>query len=153
MAIQAALTFWREFSIQDFQVSIYAAGGDLAPPITTLLPQRELDRQATEIAKKQDDSETSRKKLIELSRDFKKNSTEVCVPQPLSPHIPITSLPFLALLFHSSSTISFPGISPSRSLFILYMKGSESEWANPQFCRFSFKYVLNVLIEQTGKEL
>jgi homeobox protein cut-like len=56
MAIQAALTFWREFSIQDFQ--------------------RELDRQATEIAKKQDDSETSRKKLIELSRDFKKNSTE-----------------------------------------------------------------------------
>ncbi|CAI8043228.1 Homeobox protein cut-like 1, partial [Geodia barretti] len=56
MAIQAALTFWREFSIQDFQ--------------------RELDRQATEIAKKQDDSETSRKKLIELSREFKKNSSE-----------------------------------------------------------------------------
>ena len=43
-----------------------------------LLLQRELDRQATEIAKKQDDSETSRKKLIELSRDFKRNSTEAC---------------------------------------------------------------------------
>jgi homeobox protein cut-like len=56
MAIQAALKFWREFSVQDFQ--------------------RELDRQATEIAKKQDDSDASRKKLIELSRDFKKNSTE-----------------------------------------------------------------------------
>lgn len=56
MAIQAALKFWREFSVQEFQ--------------------RELDREASEIARKQDDSETSRKKLIELSRDFKKNSTE-----------------------------------------------------------------------------
>ena len=78
MAIQAALTFWREFSVQNFQVCAMGFAPPKNAAALRLLLQRELDRQATEIAKKQDDSETSRKKLIELSRDFKRNSTEVC---------------------------------------------------------------------------
>ena len=41
--------------------------------------QRELDSQAAEIVKRQDESDNSRKKLIEQSREFKKNSTEVHV--------------------------------------------------------------------------
>ena len=39
--------------------------------------QRELDSQAQEVVKRQDDSEASRKKLVELSREFKRTSTEV----------------------------------------------------------------------------
>lgn len=39
--------------------------------------QRELDSQAQEVVKRQDDSEVSRKKLVELSREFKRTSTEV----------------------------------------------------------------------------
>lgn len=38
--------------------------------------QRELDETATEVATRQDDSEASRKKLVELSRDFKKTTSE-----------------------------------------------------------------------------
>ena len=45
----------------------------------------------------------------------------------------------------------------ARNNKIILMKGSESEWANPQFTTLadfpSNDYVLNVLIEQTGKEL
>lgn len=41
--------------------------------------QRTLDEQASEIAQRQDESDASRKKLVELSRDFKKNSSEVSV--------------------------------------------------------------------------
>ena len=44
------------------------------------LVQRELDGQAQEVVKRQDDSEVSRKKLVELSREFKRTSTEVCLP-------------------------------------------------------------------------
>lgn len=39
--------------------------------------QRFLDSQATDIAQRQDESNQSRKKLVELSRDFKKSSSEV----------------------------------------------------------------------------
>uniref|UniRef100_A0A671P5V0 Protein CASP n=1 Tax=Sinocyclocheilus anshuiensis TaxID=1608454 RepID=A0A671P5V0_9TELE len=39
--------------------------------------QRELDSSATLLASRQDDSEQSRKKLIDQSRDFKKNTPEV----------------------------------------------------------------------------
>lgn len=39
--------------------------------------QRFLDSQATDIAQRQDESNQSRKKLVELSREFKKNSSEV----------------------------------------------------------------------------
>ncbi len=46
--------------------------------------QRELDSQAQEVVKRQDDSEVSRKKLVELSREFKRTSTEVRVrSQPM----------------------------------------------------------------------
>jgi hypothetical protein len=37
-----------------------------------------LDATATEIASRADESDQSRKKLVELSRDFKKNTNEVC---------------------------------------------------------------------------
>ena len=39
--------------------------------------QRFLDSQATDIAQRQDESNQTRKKLVELSREFKKSSTEV----------------------------------------------------------------------------
>uniref|UniRef100_A0A4W5MNW5 Cux N-terminal domain-containing protein n=1 Tax=Hucho hucho TaxID=62062 RepID=A0A4W5MNW5_9TELE len=41
------------------------------------LLQRELDSAATQLANRQDESEQSRKKLIDQSRDFKKNTPEV----------------------------------------------------------------------------
>ena len=39
--------------------------------------QRELDTTATELASRQDESDSSRKKLVEQSREFKKNTPEV----------------------------------------------------------------------------
>ena len=39
--------------------------------------QKELDSTATDIANRQDDGESSRKKLVEQSREFKKNTPEV----------------------------------------------------------------------------
>lgn len=39
--------------------------------------QRELDATATELADRQDKSEASRKKLVELSREFKRTASEV----------------------------------------------------------------------------
>ena len=39
--------------------------------------QRELDTTATELANRQDEAESSRKKLVEMSRDFKKNTPDV----------------------------------------------------------------------------
>ena len=47
--------------------------------VCTVPYQRELDSQAQEVVKRQDDSEVSRKKLVELSREFKRTSTEVAV--------------------------------------------------------------------------
>ena len=41
--------------------------------------QKSLDTTATELANRQDESEASRKKLVEFSRDFKKNTPEVIV--------------------------------------------------------------------------
>ena len=41
------------------------------------LLQRELDVTATELASKQDESDAARKKLVEQSREFKKNTPEV----------------------------------------------------------------------------
>ncbi|CAF3321767.1 unnamed protein product [Rotaria sp. Silwood2] len=40
--------------------------------------QHDLDVTATEIASRADESDQSRRKLVELSRDFKKNTNEVC---------------------------------------------------------------------------
>lgn len=39
--------------------------------------QKELDATATQLANRQDESEQTRKKLIDLSREFKKNTPEV----------------------------------------------------------------------------
>ena len=44
------------------------------------LLQKELDVTATDLAAKQDLSDSNRKKLVELSREFKKNTPEVSVP-------------------------------------------------------------------------
>ncbi len=41
------------------------------------MTQRELDAEAAGITRRQDESEAARKQLIELSREFKKNATEV----------------------------------------------------------------------------
>ena len=39
--------------------------------------QKELDTTATELANRQDESDASRKRLVEQSREFKKNTPEV----------------------------------------------------------------------------
>ncbi|PVD31492.1 hypothetical protein C0Q70_06904 [Pomacea canaliculata] len=54
----------------------------LSPPIPTsnqavrLMMNRELDTTATDLANRQDESDVSRRKLVELSREFKKNTPE-----------------------------------------------------------------------------
>ena len=45
--------------------------------ISFLSLQKELDTTATEVANRQDESDTSRKRLVELSREFKKSTPEV----------------------------------------------------------------------------
>ena len=41
--------------------------------------QKELDTTATDLANRQDESDASRKRLVDLSREFKKNTPEVRV--------------------------------------------------------------------------
>ncbi|KAF4791024.1 protein CASP-like isoform X3 [Turdus rufiventris] len=56
-----------------------AAGSDkstLQMPFSSPVLKRELDTTATILANRQDESEQSRKKLIEQSREFKKNTPE-----------------------------------------------------------------------------
>ncbi|XP_020629858.1 protein CASP-like [Orbicella faveolata] len=55
-SFQSMRNFWKEFSLPELQKS--------------------LDTTAAELADRQDESDTSRKKLVELSRDFKKNTPE-----------------------------------------------------------------------------
>ncbi|XP_031558255.1 protein CASP-like [Actinia tenebrosa] len=55
-SLQSMKNFWKEFNLPELQ--------------------KTLDTTATELADRQDESETSRKKLVELSRDFKKNTPE-----------------------------------------------------------------------------
>ena len=45
--------------------------------LSALLFQKSLDSTATELANRQDESDISRKRLIEQSRDFKKNTPDV----------------------------------------------------------------------------
>lgn len=54
--IQGALKFWLEFNVNEFQ--------------------RDLDSEGQAVARRQDESDASRKKLVDLSRDFKKTSSE-----------------------------------------------------------------------------
>ncbi|XP_071512352.1 protein CASP isoform X2 [Panulirus ornatus] len=54
--VQAVISSWKDFELA--------------------IVQRELDETASELATRQDESEESRKKLVELSREFKKNTPE-----------------------------------------------------------------------------
>lgn len=56
MAFQTALQFWKEFNILDLQ--------------------RQLDGEAAEVARRQDESDASVKRLVDLSREFKRSTTE-----------------------------------------------------------------------------
>uniref|UniRef100_A0A672IGX0 Cux N-terminal domain-containing protein n=1 Tax=Salarias fasciatus TaxID=181472 RepID=A0A672IGX0_SALFA len=53
--------------------------------------QKELDTTATQLASRQDESEQSRKKLIDLSREFKKNTPEVRKSDITDMHCHITA--------------------------------------------------------------
>lgn len=54
--VQAVIAAWKDFGLAELQ--------------------RSLDENASELAARQDESEESRKKLVELSREFKKNTPE-----------------------------------------------------------------------------
>ncbi|XP_068230347.1 protein CASP-like isoform X3 [Palaemon carinicauda] len=54
--VQAIIAAWKEFELAEVQ--------------------RDLDETASELATRQDESEVSRKKLVELSREFKKNTPD-----------------------------------------------------------------------------
>lgn len=62
--VQSMCQYWKNFDLQELQ--------------------KELDTTATELANKQDESDASRKKLVEQSREFKKTTPEdirrVCAP-------------------------------------------------------------------------
>lgn len=143
MAIQAAHKFWKEFSVQDFQVSIERESGHAPLPIGTVTSQRELDRQATDVAKKQDDSDASRKKLIELSREFKKNSSEVNV----NPSFYLTSVP---LCLPSLPLPSPPSPLSSSFCFSLLLLPSAPPFplSLPPFCFFR-KFVVRPLLSSS----
>ncbi|XP_052220981.1 homeobox protein cut-like 1 isoform X4 [Dreissena polymorpha] len=55
-SVQSMLEFWQKFDLQELQ--------------------KELDTTATELANRQDESDTSRKRLVDLSREFKKTTPE-----------------------------------------------------------------------------
>lgn len=55
-SLKTMLEYWKQFNLPELQ--------------------KELDGTATELASRQDDSEASRKKLVELSREFKKNTPD-----------------------------------------------------------------------------
>ncbi|XP_033747523.1 homeobox protein cut-like 1 isoform X2 [Pecten maximus] len=54
--VQSMCQYWKEFDLQELQ--------------------KQLDTTATELANRQDESDASRKRLVEQSRDFKKNTPE-----------------------------------------------------------------------------
>ncbi|XP_052802047.1 homeobox protein cut-like 1 isoform X2 [Mya arenaria] len=55
-SVQSMLDFWKQFDLQELQ--------------------KDLDTTATELASRQDESDTSRKRLVELSREFKRTTPE-----------------------------------------------------------------------------
>ncbi|XP_063419102.1 homeobox protein cut-like 1 isoform X4 [Mytilus trossulus] len=55
-SLQSMVQYWREFDLQELQ--------------------KELDTTATELANRQDESDASRKRLVDQSREFKKNTPE-----------------------------------------------------------------------------
>lgn len=59
--------------------------------------QKELDATATQLANRQDESEQTRKKLIDLSREFKKNTPEVRTSD-ICGHVSAHSRIYIAIL-------------------------------------------------------
>lgn len=59
--------------------------------------QKELDATATQLANRQDESEQTRKKLIDLSREFKKNTPEVR-KSDICGHVPAHGRAYIAIL-------------------------------------------------------
>ena len=74
MAFQTALQFWKEFNILDLQV--FNSINILLSFINSLF-QHQLDGEAAEVARRQDESDASVKRLVDLSREFKRSTTEV----------------------------------------------------------------------------
>lgn len=58
MAFQKAVQFWKDLDLPSVQ--------------------SELDKEATATARRQDDSDVSVRKLVELTKEFKRNTPEVC---------------------------------------------------------------------------
>ena len=75
MAFQTALQFWKEFNILDLQV--FNSINILLSFINSILFQHQLDGEAAEVARRQDESDASVKRLVDLSREFKRSTTEV----------------------------------------------------------------------------
>ena len=75
MAFQTALQFWKEFNILDLQV--FNSINIVLSFINSILFQRQLDGEAAEVARRQDESDASVKRLVDLSREFKRSTTEV----------------------------------------------------------------------------
>lgn len=59
--------------------------------------QKELDATATQLANRQDESEQTRKKLIDLSREFKKNTPEVR-KSDICGHLPTRNHAYIVIL-------------------------------------------------------
>ena len=79
------LQFWTQFDLAEFHVS-YLYLNELraftrkcvySNNLTHPGVQKQLEATATEIANRQDDSDASRKRLVEQSKEFKKTTTEV----------------------------------------------------------------------------
>ncbi len=64
--------YWNSFCVLEYNFLSFSILNTFI-----LLTQRELDAEAAGITRRQDESEAARKQLIELSREFKKNATEV----------------------------------------------------------------------------
>ena len=81
------LQFWKLFDLAEFHVSHYILKSCVCSVesvvysnnLTHRETQKQLEATATEIANRQDDSDTSRKRLVEQSKEFKKTTTEVNV--------------------------------------------------------------------------
>ncbi|ESO97744.1 hypothetical protein LOTGIDRAFT_152837 [Lottia gigantea] len=73
--VQSMCQFWKTFDLQDLQVLTHKK--NMVPRAKTSKgKQKELDTTATDLANRQDESDISRKRLVEQSREFKKNTPE-----------------------------------------------------------------------------
>ncbi|KAF3813987.1 hypothetical protein GH733_018019 [Mirounga leonina] len=104
--------------------------------------QRELDATATVLANRQDESEQSRKRLIEQSREFKKNTPEPLSPTPVARNVaPLARKPPFHRPVHEGKKTAFPEEDPPGSdinetfsgqtekSFLCFCPGASSEMA------------------------